>query len=292
MTTVPKIDKNVLAQDYGFALTFLNSNPELSKKFNQAVKETWSTDKFIAEVRGTKWFQHTSDTAREWLLLQSSDKATATQRRQARVTSIQAEAAALGVTLDTAHLRRIRDSSLMFGLSDQQVRQMISAQYKYSPTTTGAGLAGQTIAQLKQTAADYGVPISDGAIHSWTSRIIGGLGTADDFKTYAMDQAKSLFPTMSKAIDSGQTVTQYADPYKQSAVQILGINPDDFNLMDPKWREAIDKVDSKTGDRTVQPIADWQTQLRTDSRYGFDTTAQARQSASQLISALGQKMGF
>lgn len=292
MPPAPKIDKNVLAQDYGFALTFLNSNPELSKLFNQAVAQTWSTDKFIAEVRGTKWFAHTSDTAREWLLLRSSDPATAKQRQQARATSIQAEAAALGIHLDTAHLRNIRDQSLMFGLSDQQVRQMIAAQYKYSPTTTGAGLAGQTIAQLKQTAAAYAVPISDAAIHNWTSRIISGLGTPDDFKNYALDQAKSLFPTMAKALDAGQTVTDYADPYKQSAVQLLGINPDDFNLMDPKWREAIDKVDTTSGDRTVQSLADWQTQLRTDSRYGYDQTAQARQQSAQLIDALGQKMGF
>jgi hypothetical protein len=97
---------------------------------------------------------------------------------------------------------------------------------------------------------------------------------------------------MAKDLDAGRTVTDFADPYKQSAVQITGINPDEFNLSDPKWRKAIDQVDPATGNRTVMSLADWQTKLRTDSVYGYDQTAQARQAASQLVTSLGQRMGF
>jgi hypothetical protein len=273
-------------------MSVLNSNPELKALFAKAVKQTWSGDKFIAELRGTGWFRRTSDSARQWQILVGADPTTAAQRRKARLTTLVTEAAQLGVKMTTAQFWALRDNSLMFGWTDQQVRQVMGAAWKYSPTTASAGLAGQTVAQLKQTAQEYAVPISDAAINSWTQKTLEGLATADDFKSYAIQQAKSLFPTMTDQIDKGMTVDQIADPYRQSAAQLLGINPADVDFMQPKWREAIDKVDTTTGKRTVQSLADWQTQVRSDSRYGYDKTAGARQQASQLTDALSKTFGF
>lgn len=289
----PTIDAGTLAVDYGFALSVFKSNPELARIFRQAVAGTWSDDKFVAELRGTKWFKTTSDTAREWAILQGADPKTARQRLAARRATITAEAGALGISLNSAQLNDLTLNTIMFGWTDQQLRQSMSKDWAYNAKTASAGLAGQTVDKIKQSASDYLVPVSNAAINSWTQRVLAGTASADDFTEYAKQQARSLFPTMSAALDRGVTVAQFLDPYKQTASQTLGIDPESINWMDPKWRKAVDgAVDPKTKERMPMSLADWTTHIKTDSAYGYDKTTQARDAASQLTQGLAQAFGF
>ena len=72
---VDKINKEEMATQYGFALAFMKSDPELWKLFNQATQQTWTADRFIAGLRNTKWFQHHSASVRNAILQQTSDPA-------------------------------------------------------------------------------------------------------------------------------------------------------------------------------------------------------------------------
>jgi hypothetical protein len=291
-TTNPKIDWATLAAQYGFALSVLNSHPDLKKLFADSVKYGYTDDQFVAKLRATKWFQTTSETARNWSILQGADPATARQRMVARQATIAQTAASLGVSLTAAQLKDITNNTLMFGWTDLQTRQAISKDWHYGATTPTAGLAGQTIDQLRKTASDYLVPLSDNTLNQWTQNVLSGSATADDFTEYAKQQARSMFPTLSADIDRGVTVQQYADPYKQIAAQTLNINPEDVNFMDPKWRSALDNVDPTTKQRQPLSLSDWSAKIKTDSQYGYDTTAGARDQAAGLISSLNQAFGY
>ena len=291
-TVVPTIDAGTLAVDYGFALSVLNSNPELKKIFQQAVGGQWTTDKFTAALRNTKWFKTVSASAREWIILQGADPATAKARQAARIQTIRDEAGALGVALTPAQLKAISNQSLMFGWDDNQVKNAISADWKYNPKTSQAGLAAQTIDTMRKAAADYLVPLSDQAIQSWGTRVLAGTATADDFTEYAKQQAKGLFPTLAPVIDRGISVSQYLDPYKQLAAQTLGVAPESVDFTASKWRKAVDgSVDPATKIRAPMSLSDWQATLRSDPTYGYDTTAQGRQDAAALSTQLAQKFG-
>jgi hypothetical protein len=293
--TVDTIDPGEMAVNYGFALSVLNGNPELAAKFKVAVAQGWTTDRFIAEIRGTNWFKTKSDTTREWAILQGADPATATQRLLARQATLRAEETQLGVHLSAAQLNTLANNSIMFGWTDQELRQTMGQAFHYSSTIGGTptqGLAATSIDKMRTTASDYAIPVSDATLQSWTQRVIEGLATPDDFTEYAKQQAKSLYPPLSDAIDKGVTVAQYADPYKQMAQQTLGINPADINFSDPKWNAALNQVDPTTKQRAPMSLADWGTKIRTDSQYGYDQTATARDTGAQVVAALGQKMGF
>jgi hypothetical protein len=110
-------------------------------------------------------------------------------------------------------------------------------------------------------------------------------------KGYAIEQAKSLFPGLTAALDAGQTVDQYADPYKQIATQELNVNPADIQWTDPKWMKALNQVDPKTGARTSMSLDQWLSTLRTDPTYGYDQTNKAGQQAAQLATQLSQRFG-
>lgn len=292
-TTKPVIDAQTLAVDYGFALSVLNSDPDLKRIFNQAVSETWSTDKFIAELRGTKWFQHASDTTREWTILQASDPGTASQRLGARTQTIVNEAAALGVKPSSGQLAAIARNSIMFGWTDAHIRSALAQSFKYTGSLKpNDGLAGQTIDQIRKSASDYLVPLSSKAISDWTERVLQGTATTDDFTEYAKGQAKSMFPTIASSIDKGVTVQQYADPYKQQASSLLGINPNDIDFTQDKWRAALDSIDPKSKERIPLSLADWSKKVKSDPIYGYDNSQDALTQAASFSDKLLTEFGF
>lgn len=290
---VDTIDAQKFAAQYNFAYGLFQSVPELmTKVVKPAIAGDWDEARIVAALRTTKWFRTSSDSARAWSILAAADPATAKARIAARTSTIADSAAQLGVQLDRTTLANLTKNSLMLGWTDNQMRDHIAAYWHYNAKTPTAGLAATSMDAMRKAAADYLVPVSDKTLAQWTQRVLSGDATADDFTEYAKQQAKSMFPSMTAEIDKGVTVAQYADPYRQLASQTLGINAEDVNFMDPKWRVALDQVDPKTGGRSVMSLADWGTKIRTDSAYGYDQTSGARQSSAQLIQALGQKMGF
>lgn len=154
----------------------------------------------------------------------------------------------------------------------------------------GGDLAANA-ATIKGMANEYGVPLSDMAVQGWAKQLAQGAVTMDSIKGYLVEQAKSLFPSLAGALDRGITVAQYAAPYVQLAVQELGVNPAGISFTDPKWMQALNQVDPKTGQRTAMSLDQWLTTIRTDPRYGYDTTHKANQDASQLATMLEQRFG-
>lgn len=73
---VDSINREKMAAEYGFALAFLKSDPELFRLFNQAVKNTWDPNRFVAKLRDTDWFKTHSANVRNAIMQQTSDPAT------------------------------------------------------------------------------------------------------------------------------------------------------------------------------------------------------------------------
>jgi hypothetical protein len=278
-----------MAAQYGWALSVLDSQPELKRMFDRAVKETWTGPRFVAELRNTKWFRRTSAEAREWFILTKADPAEAKRRTNARAGDLGNLAQQLGVDLSDKTLRTVATQSLLMGWDDQQTRRKLARRWNYVPGES-TGLAATTIAQLRDVAGDYLLPLSNHTIERWTRNVLDTDRSVEDFQAYAQEQAKSLFPHLAKSIDAGVTVSQYVEPYRQLASQTLEIAPESVNFRHGRWRKAIDQV-GEGGQRNVMSLTDWETLLKKNPVYGYDRTEQARSEASQLVTGLSQMFG-
>lgn len=287
------LDPQVLAQDFGYAAAFYNSDPSLKALIDRAVSEHWDPqgNRFAAELMGTDWYKKHDAAQRKWIQLTTSDPAEAERQQQQMLHDIGTQARQMGVPLGTGRATQIAQSALKFGWSSAEVQQAISAEYRYKPNQTPMGSAGSVIDTMNQLSAAYVVPISDQAKQDWTKKVLSGEATADQYAEVMKRYAKSMFPELSPQIDAGMTVSQYLDPYKQVAAQMLEINPSEVNWLDPKWSQAVFQVDPKTGQRGAMSLAQWQNTLRTDPKYGFDQTTQARTDAADLSSKIQQLMG-
>ncbi len=295
MTTAPKkppTQIEYIRAHYGFLAGFLDI-PELRKVLLQASVpgKEWAPEKLQGAIYATSWWKKTAEVTRQWVALQSTDPATAAQRLKDAKTQIATYAKQAGVNLDPARLDYYAAAVNRYGWGEQQVKSAIGHQFHYDPKVAQTGQAAMTVDALKAKAAEYLVPLSNATLNKWGQDVLSGNIDMASFESYAKEQAKSMFPGLKAALDSGVTVAQYVAPYKEHAAQMLEIAPEQVNFMDPKWRTAVDKIDPKTGVRTSMSLSDWDTELRTNSIYGWDKTAQAREQGAKLISSLGKTFG-
>lgn len=278
-----------IAQQYPAFLPLLKI-PEIAGLLTEAANpaNNWSAAQLQEHLYATQWWQTTSATARQWMVLELSDPAEAARQKAAAAQQYWNIAAQEGVSLTFGQMGSILDSGLSNGWNAQQAQQAIVGYAKYGDPLTGG--IDATTNTLKTTASDYGLSLSSASLFKWAQQIQAGTSTTDAFTAYAQTQAKSMFPTLSDAIDSGQTVKQYADPYAQQAAQTLGIDANSVDFTQAKWR---DLLQTKGQDGKLQPVslADAQTKLMTDQQYGYDTTTNAKAAAANVITSLSQTFG-
>jgi hypothetical protein len=209
-------------------------------------------------------------------------------RRQGprQVASLSAEASGLGIQLDDATLQQMANDSLRLGWNDAQTRAAIGSAALKNP----ALISQTTYTKYKQMASDYGVGMTNDGLNYWVDQGIRN-GNDNGFLDQMRAAAKSLYPSIAKAIDQGTTVAQYFDPYKQLAASTLELNPNQVDLSDPKWQRAI-MAPQPDGSRVPMSMYQWQTTMRTDPIYGYDKTKQAKDQAYSIGNGILQKFGM
>jgi hypothetical protein len=295
MSTAPKpaamSNSDILAYaraNYGYLAAFL-SMPEVGPILIKAAKGGWDSNKLLGALTPTKWWKTTTASARTFDAERKLDPATNSRKITNAAAAIGAQATKDGLSVSAASLRYIAMNSLRFGWTSDQITQALGHQFHYNPA---AKTQQPVVDQIKQLADQYLVPISPANMQKWGSQLIGGQIDANNLEGYIKAQAKSLFPTLGNAIDSGVTVKQYVSPYAQLAVQNgVAAGEQDINWMDPKWQQALFQVDPKTGQRTAMNLADWQAKIRTDSAFGYSKTPQAQQLGAQMVTAIGKTFG-
>ncbi len=284
-----------IRENFGFAAGFL-AIPEIRKILLDAgrreqaghdISDTWLQGQLFA----TKWWKTTAEVTRNWTALSSTDPAESRKRIENTMREIRTMATGMGLPMDQKQLLAYATQVNKYGWSEQQVKDGIASHLVYNPAKAQQGQAALAVDQVKEIASQYLVPLSDQTIQKWGRDIISGNVDAKAFESYSKEMAKSMFPGLTAAIDSGVTVAQYVAPYKARAAELLEIPEESVNFNDSKWRPAIDQIDGKTGMRTSMSITDWERTLRTDSKYGYDKTQGARDQAADLTTKLASLFG-
>lgn len=285
---------NIIATQFPDAVPMLQK-PGVAQVYMDAVSASppWTNAQLQAALRATPYYQQTPGSVRDFDILKATDPATATQKATDTKRVFDDMQRQLGVTLNTDG----GFASQSFTLFTRAVNEGWDAnRIKYemlnaTGTQAGGGELGKTATDVKSMANQYGVPLSDASTMDFARKMSEGAIDQAGLQGYMIEQAKSLFPSMTAALDRGITVKQYASPYLQIAQQELGVDPDTVDLTDKKWLAALNQVDPKTGDRTPMSLDQWLKTVRSDPSYGYDTTNKAKADATSLMGNLGQMFG-
>lgn len=276
-----------LAQAYGYASS-LSDIPEIKKILDEATANKWTNEMIAAAVQNSAYVKSHRQAQIDWEVLQRLHPQDAEAQKNALMLQIRQQATQLGFTLTDARVGTVAGWILNNGLGKEEANAAILAEFHYNPAAAKGQTATQA-AQLKALAKQYLVPISDQAIGAWEDKILHGTDTIDSFEQYVRDQAKSMFPSLAGSIDAGHSTTQLLDPYSQLVTKELGLV--NVDLTDPKYLGSLMQVDPKTGQRTMMSLDQWQTTLRTNPKYGWSGTTNAKNMTADFTEQLLQAMG-
>lgn len=287
---VPVDWETAAKEQYGGYYAIIQGVPELTELIKNAVSQKWSNSKFTYELQQTNWYKTTSASTRTWDTNKQLDPASAQQQIDTRSASIREAALNLGVNLDDATIAKLSEDSLRGNWDQQILNNSIGAE----ASKTSAGMSGLRTGflgqQLKQTAIDYGVQLSDQTFNMWVEKVARGEENAKSFQQYALNTAKALFPSITTQLDQGLTFQQITDPYKQTAARTLEINPDTIDFTDPKWSKAITFTTDK-GEQRPMNSNEWGNYLRSERSLGYEYTNEARSRAYQVTAGLANLFG-
>jgi hypothetical protein len=260
----PTLDERVLAQQYGFAYSVMESDPELANIFHKAVAETWEVPKIQAAVRNTKWYQSKQESWRNAQLLRAADPASyAASVAQVR-TYMQRVAGEMG--LDISGVQDVyAETAFQYGWDANQIQQNLS---RFVKVTDGQlwGQIGQVADELRQRAFDQGITLDEGTIRGYAQRVAGGYAAAEDYTRKIDEMAASAFPHLADRLRAGETLADIASPYRQSMAALLEMNPDAVTTQDPTIRQALAAKD-KDGKPVLQTLFDFENSVRKDQRW-------------------------
>lgn len=158
-----------------------------------------------------------------------------------------------------------------------------------APATAQAALQGADADEIRNSLRAYGYKVSDAELQAaLTGGMFNGVAVSkDQLLQKAQRIAKVQYGALSDAIDAGASVDDVFYNYKQYAAQTLGLDASQIDYMrDPKWAEAF-------GTKETGPLSlsEWVTKLKSDSRFGWQYTADANKQAEDVAMSIARAFG-
>lgn len=281
-----------LATQYGFALAFMDSDPELKSLFGQAVKGGWDATMFQAKLRNTKWFKTHSANVRNAILMKTSDPATYKENVDKMVSQVKnAWGSTYGNMIPATQLHAWAETAFRMGWSQEQLMDRMGASLNFTKAIQGGklgGSAGEATSQLRELASQYGINIGQSWLANNVKRVVMGDDTIEGIQSRIRAMAKQEYGAFADQIDAGRTVMEIADPYIQKYADLLELNPADVSLKDAKVQKALTMKNDK-GHPVGQSLSDFADSVRSDPRWQY--TKNAKQQAADVTMNLLRSFG-
>lgn len=291
--STPKIDRRTMAQSYGFALAFMNSNPELKQLFNKAVAQTWTPDKFVSQLRNTKWFKSHSATVRNAILQETSDPATFQASLDQMASTVRDTYGSMFGTanMDDKRIDKWARLAVRMGWSQSELVDRISSTVNYEKMLKKdslGGTAAETKAQLDSLAKNYGVKLG----RDWKARQLAAIMSGDDtlagVQTKVQEMAMREYKAFADRIAAGETVMEIADPYISRYAELLEQNPNAVGVDDDLIQRAM-KQTGPDGKPAAMDLYTFEKELRKDTRWQY--TKNAKEEVSNVTADLLRSFG-
>ena len=274
--------------------------PELLRK---AVEQGWfksdeGQKQFLQEFRNTGYYKNTSQKQ------QLFDKRTPADKQVAIQTEIDKIRAEYGeIQFDQTGLEEVATAAARNGASPVELGRLVyraafkigAAQPVFGTSTAAkTALGGEDVARVRAIYRAYGQTADDQQI----ARILAGevdpasgvVMTEDMLRNNLRDIAKVSYKPFADLLDRGISVETIFQPYKQIAASVLEKTPDQVELIDASGKPS--QFASALMMKEPMSLTDWITTLKSDERYGWQFTSEAKQQATSLVMDLEKSFGF
>lgn len=270
---VVRKSKDELAETYGYSTAFFNSIPELKRLLGQAVGQQWDATAFTAHLKNTKWWKTTSDANRKAQTMAKQDPATYKATLGANRAAVDQLTVKMGAIMSSAAKDKLARDILHYGWGDAEIQNFVGRFIDFNDQKVLGGMAGQAYQQLKATAYDNGVSMSDQSLKNSAAYVTRGVSTMEKEIANIRGLAMGTYPAYADQIEAGVSMKDIASPYVQAYAQTLEVPDTDIDMFNPKIRMALNQA-GKDGRPSPMSLTDFTNMLRSTPDWRRTNNAQ------------------
>lgn len=155
-----------------------------------------------------------------------------------------------------------------------------------NPTAVARATKGADYLSIGNIAKAYFNTASEAGIQSV---LTGGI-TNDDFARQQREIAKTRYGHLSDLIDQGVTLEDLSASYKSAASKLLELDANTIDMSEAQYEVAL-AYGGENGQKRTMTTGEWERLLRTDARYGWEKTENAKDEARSLATNIAQAFG-
>jgi len=263
---------------YAWLLTDIDRDkfPDTFKVLQDAIEQRWyesntGLQRFAAAIKDTSFFRKIEN---EKITQQIED--------------------AVGVS----GLREDRFGALIgqivnYGLTGDELKRAAYGEI-FRKNANGEYVNPNAVARVKQTTAykqyeaigrAYFSRVPDRQIE----RVLSGEINIEDINSSQRELAKAKYQHLAPMLDKGLTMEDLAASYRSQAAALLEVDENMIDMASPKFESAYSFSDG--GTKRLMSAGEWTQMIRTDNKYGWNKTENAKQEARQLGLAMASAFG-
>jgi hypothetical protein len=166
----------------------------------------------------------------------------------------------------------------------KEVFKKVDGKY-VNPTALARVTAGNDYLNVKLIGKQYFNELSQETVEKV---LTGEVGTAD-VQRQQRYLAGQTYGHLDGLLEQGLTLQDIASSYQTSAAKLLELDPNTIDMSAANYEVALNF--GEEGKKRVMSKGEWEKLLRTDSRYGWEKTDNAKQEARGLAANLVQAFG-
>lgn len=194
---------------------------------------------------------------------------------------------------DTVPFNKFLTTASNFGWEGETLQQEVYKEAfrrdetgKYvNPTAVTRAKASNNYLSIANIGKAYFSQVADSTIENALTGVI----TNEDVQRQQRELAKTKYAHLGNLIDQGLTLQEIASPFQQQAAQLLERTPDAINMGEALFESAYNYGDA--GQKRMMTSGEWEIMLRSDQKYGWDKTENAKREARQLATSITQAFG-
>jgi hypothetical protein len=163
-------------------------------------------------------------------------------------------------------------------------RKNETGQY-VNPTAVTRAKASNNYLAIANIGKAYFSQVADSTVEN---ALTGGI-TNEDVQRQQRELAKTKYGHLSNLIEQGLTLQELSSPFQQQAASILERSTDSIDMGQAMFEAAYNY--GETGQKRMMTSGEWEILLRSDAKYGWDKTENAKREARQLASSISQAFG-
>lgn len=154
-----------------------------------------------------------------------------------------------------------------------------------NPTSVTRAKASNDYLRIANIGKAYFNNLSDDTIEK---ALVGGL-TTEDVERQQREVAKTKYSHLGNLIDQGVTLKELSSSFQSQAAQLLERDPNSIDMSTADFEQAFNF--GEEGKKRMMTSGEWEIKLRSDPRFNWDKTQNAKQEAMSLATTIAQAFG-